>query len=317
MAGRGIDFEHRFKTSRWAEDLLLRSINKHPEFQAVRFGLSEVRPDKEVKYNKEGPKEPDLLVYATRSLTDGQKRRLEDLNLTDVERESLLEDKDRAFVTTKALAAIEVEFSPYRAAEMVGREWHPRTPTEWERRPLKHAKPPTAPNIWIKEEDLSRLNAWERSFKVPIIVAHLFDQEAFAIPLLCVNRFDGRFKRRGADTTQLQVTSGIFKKEQSYDRQDAQGAAEKKMVFVVSPGVSVKLGDVSGIKVEAQLGLSGSKKYVAHPVFSGGELKMSADFLSLLSELKRTIENENQPWPSAIRHLAESPAQMALWGDES
>ena len=54
MKGRGIDFEHRFKTSRWAEDLLIRSLVKKNDILTVRFGLSEVRSGEELVYGK-GP----------------------------------------------------------------------------------------------------------------------------------------------------------------------------------------------------------------------------------------------------------------------
>ena len=63
MAGRGIDFEHKFKTSRWAEDLLLKSLSAQAGLLAVRFGLSQVKASADVTYDKNSWKEPDLLVY--------------------------------------------------------------------------------------------------------------------------------------------------------------------------------------------------------------------------------------------------------------
>src|SRR6185503_20671752 len=89
----------------------------------------------------------------------------------------------------KALVAIEVEFSPYKAKEMKGRDWMPKTQEQWEKRPLKSALQPVAPNIWVKMEDLEKLCAWERDFKIPIVIAHLFDQEGFSIALKTVKHF--------------------------------------------------------------------------------------------------------------------------------
>jgi len=61
--GRGIDFEHRFKTSRWAEDVLLAELNKQSKWIAVRYGLSEVQSAESLGgYRKTDEKEPDLLV---------------------------------------------------------------------------------------------------------------------------------------------------------------------------------------------------------------------------------------------------------------
>lgn len=186
----------------------------------------------------------------------------------------------------KASAAIEVEFSPYKASEMKGRFWKPKTAEQWERRPLKNANPPIAPNIWVKEEDLSRLNGWENEFGVPILIAHLFDQEGFAVALKAVNKFNEKFSEVGCDQVRLQMTTGIFKKSQTYDRIDAQGAREQKIVFVSTPAVATKIGDVKDVEVAAQLGVSSSKKYVTHSIFSGGRITFTPEFLSMLTSMR-------------------------------
>ena len=287
MAGRGLDFEHRFNTSRWAEDLLLKSLNDTPGFLVVRFGISQIRTAKDVTYDKTAWKEPDLLVFTTDSLTKSEHQSLAGRDLSAESRENFKRGGELHFAVAKAAAAIEVEFSPYRASEMKGRTWTPKTEDQWKRRPLIHAKPPVAPNIWVKEEDLGRLIGWESEFRIPIIVAHIFDQEGFAVRLRAVSAFNDRFETPGADLLRLQMTSGIFKMEQSYDRQDAQGAREKKTVFVVTPAVATKIGDVNDVKVAAQIGLSASKKYVAHTLFNGGRIAFSPEFLSMLATARR------------------------------
>ena len=75
---------------------------------------------------------------------------------------------------------------------MKDRQWKIRTSEQWDVRPLKHAKPPTAPNIWIKEEDIEKLSAWEGDYGIAIAVAHFFDQEAFAVSLAKVAAFRSR-----------------------------------------------------------------------------------------------------------------------------
>ncbi|HZL77635.1 MAG TPA: hypothetical protein VFC17_02200 [Candidatus Limnocylindrales bacterium] len=221
MAGRGIDFEHKFKTSRWAEDLLLKSLRAQTELVMIRFGLSKVKAAHEVKYDKSLGKEPDLLIYKTADLTELEQKILEAGDLSEEGREKLRLGGELHFIIAKASAAIEVEFSPYKASEMKGRFWKPKTAEQWERRPLKNANPPIAPNIWVKEEDLSRLNGWENEFGVPILIAHLFDQEGFAVTLKSVNKFNEKFSEVGCDQVRLQMTTGIFKKSQTYDRIDA------------------------------------------------------------------------------------------------
>lgn len=121
MAGRGIDFEHRFNTSRWAEDLLLQSLNAQRGYLAVRFGMSQVRAAKDVTFDRSAWKEPDLLVYTPGSLTEGEQRALAGRDLSTQSREKFKVEGELHFVVSKAAAAVEVEFSPYRASEMKGR----------------------------------------------------------------------------------------------------------------------------------------------------------------------------------------------------
>lgn len=83
MAGRGIDFEHKFKTSRWAEDLLLKSLRAQTELVVIRFGLSKVKAAHEVKYDKSLGKEPDLLIYKTADLTELEQKILEAGDLSE------------------------------------------------------------------------------------------------------------------------------------------------------------------------------------------------------------------------------------------
>ena len=187
----------------------------------------------------------------------------------------------------RAFVALEIEFSPYQAKEMKARHWKIRTPEKWDARPLKHAKLPTAPNIWVKEEDIEKLNAWENDFGIPIAVAHFFDQEAFAVALSKVSAFRQNYMAEGADQKKLQVTTGIFAKIQDYDRVDMQGAGEQKPVFVITPAAAEKIGDISGVTVSSQVDLSGSKKYVSHVIFTGGKIEICPGFVEFLSNLSK------------------------------
>lgn len=96
-------------------------------------------------------------------------------------------------------------------------------------------------------------------------------------------KFNGRFETSDeVSRRKLQVTTGIFKTIQIYDRVDAQGARERKTVFRVAPAAAIKVGNLDGIKVSAQVGLSSSKKYVSHTLFTGGHLEASTEFLEYL-----------------------------------
>jgi hypothetical protein len=295
VRGRGVDFEQRFRTSRWAEDLLLEAIRRGTGLIAVRFGASTIRsPEELARLHVTDEKEPDLLVFEEHGLTDAQRALLREATLEHTDRALLEPGQQHAFVYEKALAAVEVEFSPYRAREMKGRNWRPRTREEWERRPLRSANPPTAPNIWIKDEDFPRLEAWEKRRGVPIVVAHLFDQEGFAIVLSRVSEFRKRFHRarEERERVRMQVTEGIFCREQRYGREDADGASEQKRVFVVTPNVAMCIGTVSGVRVRAQKDISASRKYVSRILFSGGRIALEDEFLGLLRRARQQDRGE-------------------------
>lgn len=87
----------------------------------------------------------------------------------------------------------------------------------------------------------------------------------------------------GQRRTNQQLTSGIFVKSQVYDRTDAQGAREEKLVLMVSPAASMKFGDVSDVEVGARLATSASKKYTSQVVFSGGRLVPAVQAREVLS----------------------------------
>ena len=286
--GRGIDFEHRFNPSHWAEDLLIAALGEQHGLLTARFGQSEVVGADKLSYDPNARhKEPDLLVLALSDLAKEEQQMLSPpCALTCVGRGRFERGGDLRFAIAKALAAIEVEFSPYRAKEMKGRNWKAKTAEQWDKRPLTRANPPTAPNIWVKEQDFGKLLNWESDYGVPIVVAHVFDQEAFAVPLRDIESFEKECHARPEELLKLQHTRGVVKKMQPYDRVDAQGAREEKPVFVVTPHAATKIGDVENVVVSSQLSISSSRKYVTYPMFSGGRLTICPEFLTLLRTIR-------------------------------
>lgn len=284
--GRGVDFEQRFKTSRWAEDLLLSALAKRG-FVAVRIGLSEVASDGSVPDPVADYKVPDLIVFNPRDVPTRVAERVHRTDFTKIAPGQLAAGTELGDWIRRALVAIEVEFSPYKAAEMSGRHWRPKPAAAIARRERVAAQPsiPVAPNIWIKEEDLDPLLRWQALYRVPILVVHVFDQEAFAVTLESVRTFRSKLSGDRRRDSILQQSSGIFRKIQAYDRQDLQAAGERKPVFVVTPAAAEKVGSITGVIVEAQLGLSASKKYVAHVLFSNGNLVLNDRFVDLLAAL--------------------------------
>lgn len=124
---------------------------------------------------------------------------------------------------------------------------------------------------------------------MPIVIAHLFDQEGFATLLSRISDFRDRFHRLAAeaDRKRAQVTEGIFYLNQRYGREDADGAAEQKAVFVVTPAVATRIGSVLDVRIEAQKDVSASKKYFSRILFSGGRVDLEGSFLALLRQARR------------------------------
>ena len=90
MKGRGIDFKHRFNTSRWAEDLLISTFGETYEVTTVRFGISTYVPEGEkLVYGTSSYKEPDLLVFKSADLNPREERLLRDNSLDWQERNAL------------------------------------------------------------------------------------------------------------------------------------------------------------------------------------------------------------------------------------
>jgi hypothetical protein len=108
--------------------------------------------------------------------------------------------------------------------------------------------------------------------------------------------------------SQRQFSHGL-----SYDRTDAAGAGERKTVFVVTPAVAMKVGDVEDVKVQAQLGLSSSKKYVTHSLFSGGHLNPTPEFLAFLKNAKRHRSGRPYGTAKSVNRVSESPSELTLW----
>lgn len=286
--GRGVDFEHRYRSSRWAEDRLITAFRRE-NLLALRLGPSGINRANRVTTVRGAPKAPDLLVLDPSDLTRRQRSLLSEMgdDLRSLAPGKLTAQKF-SFLLKKALVAIEVEFSPYRAREMRQRDWEAKSAEALRKRSFKRASPPIAPNIFIKLEDLAPLRRWERAAKVPIVVTHVFDQEAFGVRLSVVDsvrrQLEGQREKRQIET---QLGTGVFLSVQNYERPDAQAALERKKVFRVCPCAAVFAGRVTGVRVSTQLSISKSKRYVAAVIFRGGRISLAPEFMALVRRARR------------------------------
>lgn len=216
---RGSDFLMRFSQGRWAEDIVVRTINATDDFRAVRYGPSSVAPsdphEMELYFerlDKAGAvgKQPDLLILPK----DGYEDILPQLDKIGPTNLPFTPEADLNFLRSRAIIAVEVENSLWVAREMPDygqdvklielitkkrRFRKPESIAWWEKwtesvrrfcaqseahRHLKgFLETAKVPTVIMKDEDLKPLTEWETNFKVPIFVFHVFYDEAYYISL--------------------------------------------------------------------------------------------------------------------------------------
>jgi hypothetical protein len=207
---RGSDFLMRFSQGRWAEDILLRTINATDDLRAVPYGPSSVAPSEPhemelyfERLNKAGTvgKRPDLLVLS-RDDYETVHVQMNEIGLANL---PFTLEADLDFLRSRTIIAAEVENSLWVAREMPHygkgvaltelitkprRFRKPEKIARWEtwtknvqrfcsksegRNRLKgFLETAKVPTIIIKDEDLGPVAEWETNYNVPIFIFHVF-----------------------------------------------------------------------------------------------------------------------------------------------
>ena len=280
--------------SRWAEDLAISGFEETPLI-AVHFGPSSAS-NMEIINMDTNIKEPDLLVFRQDSLTSEELDLLNAMNdatesgennqLMICDRNEFDDGGDYSWVINKAIAAIEIEYSASNSLAFRERECQPKMWTLRKRQgPKNIPDPPAAPNVWVKREDLNRLQAWEEKYEIPIIVLHFFNHEAFAVRLSFVRQHLQEISRLARSSrpraNRYMQENGIYANTHEYIHYLAEGASQEKEVVRVAPFASIKAGDVSDVVIATDVSEQHAK-YVAKIIFRGGRIDYSPDFIELL-----------------------------------
>ncbi len=113
----------RFSQGRWAEDILIRTINATADFRAIPYGPSSVAPSEPremelyfERLDKAGAvgKQPDLLILP-RDDYEVVRPQLDEIGLADL---PLTPEVDLGFLRSRATIAVEVENSLWGARKM-------------------------------------------------------------------------------------------------------------------------------------------------------------------------------------------------------
>jgi hypothetical protein len=263
---RGSDFLMRWSQGRWSEQVVRRALDQTDRFRVIPYGPSTVAPndpkeleaffDKMDVIAQEG-KRPDLLLY-DKDTFDWAKRTLEE-RLGSLERIAETPSRRIRDVITKARAALEVENSLWVTEKMPG---FGKPFSRYTRGKNKGRLKPAGiiPTIIIKEEDIPRLKQWERTYRIPIYVVHVFYDRGYLIKFEQVLRL--------LDSGELAMET------QRFTNPDGTAASPKQIVKV--PYVLCKeFGTVTDPQLIPRTFVDKNGKVMTYVTFSGGAIQLS------------------------------------------
>jgi hypothetical protein len=300
---RGSDFLMRFSQGRWAEDILVRTINATADFRAIPYGTSSVAPSEPQemeryfeRLDKAGAvgKQPDLLI-----LPRGEYKaiwpQLREIGLANL---PFTPEEDLEFLRSRAIVAVEVENSLWVAHEMpdYGKEVKlaelitkarrfrkPESIERWERwtrdvqrfisasperGELKgYLESKKVPTIIIKDEDMAPVIEWENSFNIPIFVFHVFYDQAYYISL--------------QEARELIEAGVILPTEQTFYAPG--GPTTSKAIYKIWYTLAHPLGTVAQQpEMSAKFIQDPNGHILPYVHFSGGEMTLSEEILAFL-----------------------------------
>ena len=300
---RGSDFLMRFSQGRWAEDILMRTVNETDDLRAVPYGPSSVAPSNPHemeryfgRLDKAGAvgKQPDLLVL-TRDDYEAVRPQLDEIGLTNL---PFTPEADLDFLRSRAVIAVEVENSLWIANEMPDygkgvalielaakprRFRKPESIARWEtwvenvqqfcrqsetRERLKgFLETARVPTVIIKDEDLSPLMDWETTYNIPIFIFHVFYDKAYYISM--------------QDARVLIESGVILPTEQTFYAPG--GPTTHKLIYKIWYTLAQPLGKMTHEpEMSAKFVKDKNGHILPYVHFSGGQMALSAEILAEL-----------------------------------
>ena len=300
---RGSDFLMRFSQGRWAEDIVVRTINATDEFRAVPYGPSSVAPSDPYEMERYFErldmagtigKRPDLLVFS-RDDYEAIRLRLDEVGVANL---PFIPESELDFLHSRAIIAVEVENSLWIAREMpdygkgiplvelIAKRRRFRKPEKIERweawiknvrrfcerseerkRLMGFMETAKVPTVIIKGEDIEPLREWEATFDVPIFIFHLFYDEAYYISF--------------QDVCELIESGVIFPIQQIFYAPG--GPTTRKHIYKIWYTLALPLGTmVQEPELSARFVKDDNGHILPYVHFSGGKMVLSAEILAEL-----------------------------------
>jgi hypothetical protein len=282
---RGFDFLIRNEQGRWAEELVIETINNETDFKAVRYGVSRAvvvkSYDKWVEYWKKYQsvekygKRPNVLVFRKntfREFEEELKRYSESFGDASLIPEEIWENYVR-----KAVCALEVEMSLWKASRMPDKDM---------KLPLKKLNV-IAPMIWVKEEDAIKLESWMKKYSKPIYVIQVFYDLAYIASLQLIINKANRVKSVQNKEMRREVMKreGLIVESQRYV-DEVTGVTTTKTVYRLHPAAAMFFGElIEPPKINVEVLEVGKGKLIPFLRFSDGKLKINPKVIEMWSSL--------------------------------
>jgi len=283
---RGVDFLIRNEQGRWAEDLIIETINATDDFQAVRYGLSRaimVKCGKEwAKYweryqevEKYG-KRPDIIIFEKKDYYNIRKE-LESLSSKYGDSSLIPEDEWEKYIKD-AVCAIEVEMSLWKASKMPHKDM---------KLPLKK-KSVVAPMIWVKEDDAFSLEKWYNKFKKCIYVVQVFYDMAYIAPLFLIIEKARKILsvEDKKERNEIMKREGLIITTQKFI-DERTGVATERTVYRLHPAIAKEFGRLKRPpNIELKIIEDERGKILPFLKFSNGLLEINQEILNWWKRLK-------------------------------
>jgi hypothetical protein len=283
---RGLDFLIRNEQGRWAEELVIETINNETDFKAVRYGISRAVMVKSynewVKYwekyqsvEKYG-KRPNVLVFRKntfREFEEKLKGYIKEYSDSSLIPEEIWEDYVR-----KSVCALEVEMSLWKASKMPDKDM---------KLPLRKTRNIIAPMIWVKEEDVSKLESWMKRHNKPIYAIQVFYDLAYIAPFQLIINKANRVKSARSKEMEREVMKreGLMIEKQKY-RDEITGRTTTKIVYRLHPATTMLFGElIEPPKINVEVLEDKKGRIIPFLKFSDGKLKINPRVIEMWSSL--------------------------------
>jgi hypothetical protein len=290
IVGQRQDFTPSFMRGQWAEKMVIETINNSDSgIKAIAYGASSpgsilIKGNKQEreKYKKAFAltetlgKRPDILLFQENDYQYLKNKYLLSDGKPIIDSLTITTDKDiPQEIIDMAKKALEVKQSSHRAKEMTDFGKIISRPQKNQRyAKLWFPKRAKAPNLFLKKEDLERLQVWNENWQKPVSIVGAFHDLSMIVPM---------------DRVQSLISNGVVKKEKySYSKN------EVREVHKIWYTLCDKFAEIQQEPEEKPFMINQSGKRTADFILEGGKWELCRD--SLFPDNRINVKKHQQMW---------------------